>query len=165
MAIWGNLAGTSGATWPVRSWSLCWDGRVFMVNCTINDMIHDQLWLLWCLTSDWSTVRACDVIKGYQTFFANKSLHKNGKYSRTNGLILFSSPRRIEWYAWWPWNHVTLRLSDLMQRDLRSTFDLDFSRSTHISFDADWRENYDGTRSFGLAWLLQKLFVKNCLRI
>ena len=111
MAIWGNLAGTSGATWPVRSWSLCWDGRVFMVNCTINDMIHDQLWLLWCLTSDWSTVRACDVIKGYQTFFANKSLHKNGTAAQ---MVSFCSARQgasndmhDDLEITWPWGQAT----------------------------------------------------------
>ena len=29
------------------------------------------------------------------------------RYNRENGLIVFSSSRRIEWYTWWPRGHVT----------------------------------------------------------
>ena len=44
--------------------------------------------------------------------------------------------------------------------DLRSNFDLNFSRSNYISFEASLREKHDGAIADALAWLVQKLFVK-----
>ena len=42
----------------------------------------------------------------------------------------------------------------LRSRDLRSTFDLDLSRSTYTYFDADRREDHDGAISLFLAGIL-----------
>ena len=46
-----------------------------------------------------------DIIKGHQNVFLI-SLHRK-KYSSAYDLIVFSSSRRIEWYTFWPWGHMT----------------------------------------------------------
>ena len=45
--------------------------------------------------------------------------------------------------------------------DLRSNFDLDFSRSPCICFDASRREKHDGAKLISLRHLVKKIFVKN----
>ena len=57
--------------------------------------------------------------------------------------------------------HRMIYMMTSRSRDLRSTFDLDLSRSTYISFDADWREDHDDALSLFLSWLIRKLFEKN----
>lgn len=49
----------------------------------------------------------------------------------------------------------------LRSRDLRSTFDLDLSRSTYICFDADRLEDHDGAISLLLAGMVRKVFEKS----
>ena len=44
--------------------------------------------------------------------------------------------------------------------DLRSNFDLNFSRSNYISFEASLREKHDDVIADFLSLLVQKLFMK-----
>ena len=48
----------------------------------------------------------------------------------------------------------------LRDLDLRSNFDLDFSRSIHISFEPSLREKHDDVITDSLSLLVQTLFVK-----
>ena len=48
----------------------------------------------------------------------------------------------------------------LCDLDLRSNFDLDLSRSNHISFEASQREKHDDVIADFLSLLIKKLFVK-----
>ena len=50
-------------------------------------------------------------------------------------------------------------LRTLRDLDLRSNFDLDFSRSNHISFEASVRGKHDDAIVDSLSLLVQKLFV------
>ena len=44
--------------------------------------------------------------------------------------------------------------------DLRSNFDLDLSRSSHVYFELSLREKHGGVIADSLSLLVQKLFVK-----
>ena len=60
---------------------------------------------------------------------------------------------------------MTNQVHDVTSRDLdlRSNFDLDFSRSTCIYFDKSRQDERDSVGIILLAFLVQKLFAKNHL--
>ena len=98
----------------------------------------------------WGHVTSTKVTK---KLFAN-NLRIEKSYSTVHGLIVFSSSRRIEWYTFWPWDHV------LRSRDLRSPLDLDLMRSSYTQFDLYQREDLDGAIVFALARLVEKDLAK-----
>ena len=81
-------------------------------------------------------------LKVTKGFFANNSLQIQDTAARMGSLCSARQGASNDIY------------DDLRSRDLRSTFDLDLSRSTCICFDADRLEDHDGAISLFLAGIL-----------
>ena len=108
----------------------------------------------------------------------------------TQGQVLTSDPAKVVWGHWGhqqvfadnlrlrrardmkvvsmclsrQYASTDLQLGSSRDLDLRSNFDLDFSRSCYTCFDASWWDKHDGVKIIALSFQTQKLSLKKLFR-
>ena len=97
----------------------------------------------WPKVKCWSVtpLKSSEVTRGHQQFFAD-----NLRLRRARDIQVVSM-RLSRQYA-----STDMQLGSRRDLDLRSNFDLDFSRSCYICFDASWRGKHDGVKIIALSF-------------